>query len=166
MWTHIRTHAHTPCQRGKGEFHEWGSSDPGSKRKARGLACPHTVPTPPCPKADLGTPFLAPTKKRYQIWDLRTPPGSVLCSYGKFMKSTLRSCLPAFPRRSCLPASFLFPLLDTDTPPRFPHRKRKTACGTVHTWWVRTRAALGSPSCKYWQLQIKVLRVVDIDTTF
>lgn len=152
---------HTPCQGGKGS-----STSEAANVRLDGWLVHAQLPTPLTKGWPWHPSSFAPTQKRYQIWDLRAPLVSVLCSYGKFTKYTLSSSLPTCLPRSLLPASVPLPHLDTDPPPRFPPWKGKTVCGIMHTWWVRTRAALRSPSCKYWQLQVKVLRVVDIDTTF
>ena len=72
------------------------------------------------------------------------------------------SSSPAFP--TGLP-SLPRPHLDPDNFQGF-HIGRAKQCVVLRIQGrVRNRAALGSASCKYWQLQIKVLRVADIDTT-
>lgn len=158
MWTH--TH---PAKEGRGCFtSEAVMTLETSVRVKAGLV--HVqLPCVPVRRLTLAPHSLTPTKKRYQIWDVRSPPIWIVCSYREFItKYTAAPCLPFHwgppspPPSPALPT----PHLDTATLPRCPHWKGKIVCGIVHTWWVRPRAALGSPSCKYWQLQIKVLRVV------
>ena len=172
MWTHTHTHTHahthththTPCQPGKGGFPGEAAMTLEASVRLRAWLVHVRLP----PSLSRGWFWhaysLAPTKKSYQIWDLRSPPTRILCSYRKFiLMYTLTA--PCFRGPPSLPPSH---------PPTYIpihrhcfHIGRAKQCVVLCTQgWVRTKAALGSPSCKYWQLQIKVLSVVDIDTTF
>lgn len=96
--SHVNTHtcarAHThSANEGRGSFTSEAAMTLEANIRLEAWLVHLQLPPPPCPEADL-----APTIKRYQIQDLRSPPVSVLCSYGNFSRSTLSSSLPAFPR--------------------------------------------------------------------
>ena len=119
---------------------------------------------PPCPEPgfDMPVPLHPASWNRYQTRDSRSP-ARILCSYTK----SILSCTHTAPRPPFLPVRPPC-LLPTYIPIHLQgfHIRRAKQCVVLCTQgWVRNRAVLGSPSCKYWQLQIKVLRVVDIDTT-